>query len=201
MADAYNLETLLARLCDSTEGETISVRDLLDAAGARAYGPVLTVLGFISISPLTLIPGANWLVSFIILVFALQMALGRAYPWIPARALRVTFPRHYLVSGVRDFRGVARQIDRLIQPRLTWLTGAPFLQLVALICISAALVSLPLGLIPFGPVLPGVAILLFGLAVTARDGVLLIAACAALFGSGTLLLHVWSLLPAFSLDF
>ncbi len=201
MTEAYNLETLLNRLCDSTDGETVSVRDLLQAVGQRAYGPVLTVLGFVSISPLTLIPGANWLVSGVILVFALQMAVGRAYPWIPGRALSVTFPRAYLVTGVSNFSAFAIWVDRIIQPRLPWLTRPPFLQLAALICVVAALVSLPLGFIPFGPVLPGITVLLFGLALTARDGLLLVAASGALLGSAGLLLHVWSLLPLSSLDF
>jgi hypothetical protein len=58
---------------------------------------------------------------------------------------------------------------------------------VALLCIVAALVTFPLGLIPLAPVLPGVAIVLMGIGLTARDGVFLILSTLAMAGSVMLL--------------
>lgn len=89
MAQVRNLRTLLQSLCSQTEGESVSVGDLLNAVGRRSYGPVILLLGFIAISPLTIIPGANVLVALITLIFAVQMVFGRQYPWIPKKSPRV----------------------------------------------------------------------------------------------------------------
>ena len=68
-------------------------------------------------------------------------------------------------------------IDYYLKPRFTILTAPLFVQLIGLICVAASLITIPLGLFPFGPVLPGLTILLFGLGLTARDGVLLEPPC------------------------
>lgn len=195
MAQVRNLRTLLQSLCSGTEGETVSVGDLLNAVGRRSYGPVILLLGFIAISPLTIIPGANVLMALITLIFALQMVIGRPYPWLPRKALDFEFPRKYLISGVQAADKYLVQIDRFLKPRLAFLTHTPFVQIVALACAGAALVTLPLSFVPFGPVIPSLAILLFGLAITARDGFVILLAGASLAGACYLLVRVWAVLP------
>lgn len=195
MSKVRNLRTLLQSLCSETDGETVSVGDLLNAVGRRSYGPVLLLLGFIAIGPLTIIPGASVLVALVTLIFALQMAIGRPYPWIPKKALDFSFPRKHLIQGVAMLDKYVVQVDRFLKPRLTFLTNAPFVQIVALACVGAALVTLPLSFIPLGPLIPSLTVLLFGLAVTARDGFVLLLAGASLVGACYLLLRVWAVLP------
>ena len=197
MAEVRNLRTLLQSVCSETDGDTVTVGDLLNAVGRRSYGPVILLLGFIAISPLTIIPGANVLMALITLIFAVQMSLGRHYPWIPRGALEFSFPRKYLISGVAMADKYVAQIDRFLKPRLTFLTRPPFVQLVALACVGAALVTLPLSFVPLGPVIPSLAILLFGLAITARDGFVIVLAGASLAGACYVLLRVWAALPFF----
>ena len=108
------------------------------------------------------------------------MAIGRPYPWIPKKALAFSFPRKHMVQGVAVADKYVVQVDRFLKPRLTFLTNAPFVQIVALACVGAALVTLPLSFIPFGPLIPSLTVLLFGLAVTARDGFVLLLAGASL---------------------
>ena len=195
MSKVRNLRTLLQSLCSETDGETVSVGDLLNAVGRRSYGPVLLLLGFIAIGPLTIIPGASVLVALVTLIFALQMAIGRPYPWIPKKALAFNFPRKHLIQGVAMLDKYVVQVDRFLKPRLTFLTNAPFVQIVALACVGAALVTLPLSFIPLGPLVPSLTVLLFGLAVTARDGFVLLLAGASLAGACYLLVQVWTILP------
>ena len=195
MAQVRNLRTLLRSLCNETEGETVTVGDLLNAVGRRSYGPVLLLLGFVAISPLTIIPGANFLVAFIILIFAIQMVFGRKYPWVPRRALEFSFERKHLIMGVAAADKYVAQVDRFLKPRLTFLTGPPFVQMVALACVAAALVTFPLGFVPFGPVVPSLTVLLFGLAITARDGFVLLLAGGSLVGACYVLIRVWAALP------
>ena len=190
MPKVNNLESLLNSLCEMTEGETVTVRDLLNAVGRRSYGPILLLLGFVSISPLTLIPGATWLVALVTLLISLQIVVGKRFPWVPSRFLRFEFKRKYLVDGIDSARKYAHMTDRYLKPRLTILTAPFFAQLVALICVAAALITIPLGLFPFGPVLPGLTIFLFGLGLTSRDGVFLLLAAAALAGAVVILIRV-----------
>lgn len=191
MARVNNLSSLLASLCEKTSGETVTVEDMLNAVGRRSYGPILLLLGFLAISPLTIIPGATWVVALVTLVIAGQIVIGRNFPWVPRKALNVTFPRGALVKGVEIAQPYVQKVDRFLKPRLPILTEPPFAQLVALVCIAAALITFPLGFIPFGPTLPGLAILLFGLGLTARDGLVLIIAGAMLAGSIYLLISLW----------
>ena len=195
MAKVRNLQTLLQSLCSETDGDTVTVADLLNAVGRRSYGPVILLLGFIAISPLTIIPGANVLVALITLIFAVQMVFGRHFPWVPKKALEFSFPRKHLITGVAAADKYVVQVDRFLKPRLTFLTRSPFVQLVAMACVGAALVTLPLSFIPLGPVIPSLAVLLFGLAITARDGFVLILAGASFAGACYMLMRVWALLP------
>ncbi|MEM7005111.1 MAG: exopolysaccharide biosynthesis protein [Pseudomonadota bacterium] len=178
-----DLRTLLSSLKTCTDGETVTVDDLLNAVGRRAFGPLLLLLGFISISPLTVVPGATWLVALVTLLIAGQVALGFERPWLPKKALQMEFPRSALVKGVDSMRKTAYTIDQLLQPRICFLTRSPFIQLIALIAVAAALVTFPLGLVPFGPVLPGLAVMFIGLGVTSRDGVMVLLAGGSLIGS------------------
>lgn len=191
-APVTNLRTLLRSLVLNTEGEEVTVRELLHAIGRRAYGPVLLLLGFIAVSPLTIIPGANWFVATLTLIFTLQIVIGRHVPWLPKSALDFSFKRSLLVQGAKGGEKYAHMVDALVRPRLVFLTEAPFVQVVALLCVLAALITYPLGVVPFGPLLPSLTILLFGLALTARDGVVLLLAALTFTGASVL---VWRMLP------
>ncbi|ABI78505.1 ExoD family protein [Hyphomonas neptunium ATCC 15444] len=181
-----NLRTMMRSLVLNTEGEDVTVSELLQAIGRRAHGPVFLLLGFLAVSPLTIIPGANWFIATVILVFALQIVIGFRHPWLPKGVTEFKFKRAHLVQGIAGGERYAHMVDALVKPRLTFLTEPPFIQVVALVCVLAALITYPLGLVPFGPLLPSLTVLLFGLALTARDGfVLLLAGCA--FGGAVLL--------------
>ncbi len=185
-APVTNLQTLLQSLVLNTEGDTVTVGELLDSIGRRAHGPVLLLLGFVAVSPLTVIPGASWLVAALTLVFSLQVAAGLSHPWLPGAMIRFSFRREHLIKGVAAGERYAHMLDALVRPRLVFLTAPPFLQLATIVCVLAAAMTFPLGLVPFGPVLPGLTILLFGLALTARDGFVLAFSGLAFAGTGLL---------------
>ncbi len=174
---------LLDALLENTSGDRVTLGQLLDIAGRRTFGPVILLLGFISVSPLTVVPGANWLVAAVTLAFSLQLLIGQRKPMLPPRLLRMEMPRAQLEQAVKAARPAARWADQVTEPRLSFLTEPPFVVGPALACICAALVTFPLGLVPLGPVLPGVSIILLGVGLTARDGLFLTAALLALTGS------------------
>lgn len=142
--------------------------------GSRAYGPLLLFIGLIWVSPLTIPPGATWAVAALTLVVSVQLLLQRPMPWMPKRALALQLPRGPMHGFVKSIRPLARLADGLVKPRLQILTEPPWLTVAAAICIIAALVTLPLGLLPYAAFMPGLTICLVGLGLTAKDGVLLI---------------------------
>ncbi|MGH7292997.1 MAG: exopolysaccharide biosynthesis protein, partial [Myxococcota bacterium] len=102
---------------------------------------------------------------------------------MPRKLLDLRMPRPALETFVKTTRSLAHIADKLTAPRLGFLTRPPFVIGVALVCTIAALVTFPLGLIPLGPVLPGISILLMGIGLTARDGVFLLLSTLAMAGA------------------
>jgi hypothetical protein len=178
---------LLDCLVAETSGETVTLGQLMRIVERRSFGAVILLLGLIAISPLTIVPGATWLVAAATLLFAAQMLFGAQHPVLPKKLLSLRMPRNKLEAFVKAAKGTAHVVDNLTSPRLTFLTRPPFVIGVAVICVAAALVTFPLGLIPLGPVLPGISILMMGIGLTARDGVFLLISGLALGGAAMLL--------------
>lgn len=187
------LDVIESRLTESQDGgdmTQIPVRELLNAVGRRAYGPLLLSIGLFSISPVTAIPGLTWASAAVAALIAGQMALGMKLPWLPRRMLDANAPCGPLLRFIKHARPTARVIDRFIRPRFTFLAAPPFVNLIALLCLGAALITIPLGLVPFAPIIPGLAILLFGLGMTAKDGLLLMFGVASVAGATALLVDL-----------
>lgn len=193
-SEVHNLTSLLNVLQrkveeDEANGEAdkhITVREIFELVGRRAYGPLLLIIGLISISPLTVVPGSTWAFAALTLLVALQLAFHKRTPWMPAALLKLKLSQGALGAFTRKARPAASTVDRVVQPRLQFLADPPWVFGVASLCMVAAILTFPLGLIPIAPIAPGLAITLFGLGLTARDGILLLAGVAAI-GGGLLL--------------
>jgi hypothetical protein len=175
-----DLESLLDNICGQVDcglnplaKDEVTIRELLATVGRRSYGPLLLIVGLFSISPATIVPGMTWLSAGLTLVIALQMFVGRRTPWLPRHALDASISRELVLKGVSGFRPWAHRIDAMMRPRLSFLANPPFVNLIAIACVITALVTIPLGFIPFAPLAPGIAIVMFGLGMTSRDGLLL----------------------------
>jgi len=182
-----NFAALLDSLVTETSGDTVTLGQLMDIMERRSFGAVILLLGLIAISPLTIVPGATWVVAAATLLFSVQLLFAMRHPYLPAGLLKLKMPRDQLQSFLKASRQLAHTADKLTAPRLRFLTRPPFVIGVAVVCTVSALVTFPLGLIPLGPVLPGVAILLMGIGLTARDGVFLVLSSLAMVGSLMLL--------------
>lgn len=182
-APPHTLADMLGRVSAlAADNDQVNLGAVLGAIGRRAYGPLLLVIGLISISPLTAAPGATWIAATITLALSVQMAVGAPHPWLPNRVLAARMPGRVLRRAATAAMPWARRVDVALRPRMTWLIDPPFVFAIALACAATALITFPLGLVPLAPLAPGTAISLFGLALTTRDG--LIASLAwACFGA------------------
>lgn len=173
---AQLVEAIAAMANDHDVGgeREITVGDVLSTAGRRTFGPLLLLIGIFSISPATIVPGVTWFAAGLTLLLSLQLAIGAKRPWLPPGLLRILVSRDAIRAGAENMRKWAQRIDRVLQPRLVFLSEPPFANLAGLGCALAAIATFPLGLIPVAPLAPGLAITLIGLGLFARDGLLLL---------------------------
>jgi hypothetical protein len=153
--------------------DKVSLGKILDIIGRQAYGPLLLIIGLMSVSPLAMLPGSTWAFAVLTLLVATQMALHKKHPWLPKSALKISFPEGKVEGALKKVRPWTKAVDKVVKPRLEFLAHEPWLVIVALLAIVAAIITFPLSLIPFAPIVPGSAVILVGLGVTARDGVVL----------------------------
>ncbi len=190
------LAELLARVAaraDKAGSEAqLTVGEFVGVFGRRAYGPLLLAVGLFSISPATIMPGMTWLAGGLSVLIALQMSLGADHLWLPGglRARRIS--TRGLAALIRRAEPWARRIDSVLKPRLVFLSHPPGLALVGVVGVLAGLLKFPLGFIPAAPLAPGIVIVLIGLGVTTRDGIVLLAAiCGAIAAAALALRLFW----------
>ena len=185
-----DLSDVLGTIEDRTSGDTVTFADVLGVFGARAFGPLLLVPALIAVLPTGAIPGMSILTGSIIAIVAVQLLAMRDRPWLPRRLLDWSFSRDKLVQSLQDARGYTDRIDALIRPRLTLLVDPPLQQLAAFVCIIMAMTMFPLALLPFAVAVPGTAVGLIALGLTARDG--LVVAIGYLFSAAAIGLVIYS---------
>lgn len=183
-----DLEGLLNELNEVArkDGPKVSVEELYRAVGERSFGPLLLLAGLLGMTPLSAIPGAPTVLAIVTLLIAAQLLFGRRTLWLPRRLLRLSVPAGKLQATVKVARRPARFVDRVVRPRLAFLTGGIADRIVAAVCVVVALAVPPLELLPFVAFVPATAIAAFGLGLVARDGLLILVAFAA--SAGTLFL-------------
>ncbi|MGE0595652.1 MAG: exopolysaccharide biosynthesis protein [Hyphomonadaceae bacterium] len=169
------IDELSYNLGRDTGGE-VRLGSIVSAVGRRSYGPLLLVIGLFSISPATAIPGLTWASALVTLLIALQMAVGLKRPWLPKALLDLRVPRQPLFNFLDRARPKVESLEngRWLRTRWAFLSAPLWVNFVALAVVAAALITIPLGLIPLAPIAPGLAVVFFGVGMTARDGVWLL---------------------------
>ena len=183
-----NLSDLVQRIGELGERQDdVSVHDIREALGERSFGPFLAIPALIEITPIGGIPGLPTLIALVIALVCAQMLLGRNHLWLPDVLEHQTLKGDRVKNGMSWLKRPAGWIDRLLRPRLKWLSGRMGLRIVALLCILLCTTVPPLELLPFASSIPMGAIALMGLGLMARDGlVILVAVLGAILGLGIL---------------
>jgi hypothetical protein len=110
--------------------------------------------------------------NVMLFLIAIQRLLGRDRPWIPRQLRERSVDRGKLDRTLERAGPWGRRVDRVIKPQLTFLFGTLMSYTLAAIAVVLALPMPSLEVVPFAVAIPGTATLLFGLALTTRDGVL-----------------------------
>ena len=179
------LTHLLHALCSlGKKNQQVSVHQIREEIGERSFGPFLLIPSLIELSPIGGIPGVPTVLALVVSVFSIQIAFGM---WLPNFVENRTMPGDKLQRGLDFLRPVAFWVDKVLKPRLRWITKPPALQVIAVFCLLLAAMVPPLEIVPFASSLPMGAIGLFGLALMVRDGVVAILAGCLAAGAGFVL--------------
>ncbi len=192
-ASPSSLSELLNHFVETTRGQDkVQIADLLDSLNTRSHGPMLLFPSVIAISPLGMIPGMSIVTGTLVILIAAQMIFFSERPWVPKRIASFQFSRDNLKQNVQKWQKWIDWFERFIHQRMQFFTRGVMMYPVAIACIGLALLFYPLSLVPFGVVVPGLAIALFALGLTARDGLLVLSGFVT---SATSVFLVWKLWP------
>ena len=176
-------------LVEHAPGARVPVGWLIGRLGNRSFG-----LTLFSMAVLALLPGASTIVGVLIAWPAVQMLLGHDVAALPRVIARREIGVDRLARVVRAVTPRLQWVERLVRPR--WVT--PFQTTKRL----TGLVMLLLGLtlvspVPFGHIVPALAIMLLALAYLEEDGVaLLIGLLAALLSLTVTAATLWGAIEA-----
>lgn len=169
------LSQRLEQIIAETRPDRLSFTELAAQLHGRAWGGLLFIFAAINVLPLP--PGTSAFFAIPILLVAGQMVFGRASPWFPARLDRRGVTKNELQRLIGKIGWLEARVERLFKPRLPRFTGPTAARIIGAVCFVLALIAgIP---IPLFHIAPAGAIVLFGLALIYRDGVLVIAAAVA----------------------
>ncbi len=163
------LSQVLEEIAADETRETISFGDLLAALHGRAFGALMIIFAFPNILPSP--PGLAGVLGLPLVILSAQMMMGRR-PWLPAFIARRSLPREKLATLFTRATPWLARAERLLRHRMAPLTTPGAQRGIGLVCLILSLVLiLP---VPFGNMLPSIAICLFALGVLERDGLWII---------------------------
>jgi hypothetical protein len=167
----HDLEDLIGHILKITPDQgRLSVADLMDAIGRRSFGPLILLPSLVALSPVGAIPGLPAVTSAIIILLTLQILTGHQHFWLPRWLKDRTIDGPKLEKGLRAFIPVARFVDHLLRPRMTYFTKGPCFYALVVLILAVACITPILELVPLGGIPPNAALVAFALAITAHDG-------------------------------
>lgn len=162
---------VLLETIQKVEGERVSIGQLIDGLGERAYGILMLLFALPTILPAP--PGMSAVTGMPIVVFSLQLMIGHPHPWLPGFLRSRSILRTDLMAVLTKAEPWLRRVERVTRPRFTHLVDGRMERLAGVIVFLLSIVLiLPIFM---GNIFPSIAIALIALALMERDGIALIA--------------------------
>jgi hypothetical protein len=170
MNENRRIARTLLRLAAGPGSDRVSVADLLRAFGPHA--PAVLTLLFAVPNVLPMPPGTSAILGTPLLFMTVQLALGTP-PWVPRAIGERSLSKATIGPAMRRIAAALTARHPLLRPRLQALVEPPAVRVIGAICSLLALILfLP---IPFGNMLPALAISLLALGIVFRDGLCVLA--------------------------
>lgn len=161
---------IMLELSGLGSGERITLVQMLKHLRGRAFGILMVLMSVLSLIPNLF--GHAIATGFLLVVLGFQMALGFTHIHLPKRILKMSFPR----SGITKTMTIAAPkiafIEKLLKPRLIFITGDIGKRMIGMIVIPLSLLIL----IPFplSNIIPSFGILILSLGLIEKDGVVVL---------------------------
>ena len=175
-----------------TDGDSLTVEQLVERVGDRGFGLLLLVLSLPSALP---VPAAGYSVPFglLLLVLAIQMLMGKDHPVFPRKLQQVRISSGFASKLLKGAAWIFKRLEWVIRPRMRWVGLRPGRILMGFLVLAMAiLMMIP---IPMTNTFPAFVIFLIGIGLTEDDGLFAIGAC--LVGVLAVLLYgalVWAII-------
>ncbi len=184
---------IVQRLRDAAaaiQDERVSMRAMAHAHGPEAQGTLLLLLAMPCLLP---VPGVGTVLGLGMAALAVAMWRGHCAPCLPQRVAELELPRHWAQRVLVGLASAYALAGRHARARMSHLAISGRRSATALaVGLMAAIVVMP---IPFGNLLPAVALAFIGLGLVFRDGVAVILGLlmsgVAMVATTALLLMAW----------
>ncbi|KJH70046.1 exopolysaccharide synthesis protein exod [Aliterella atlantica CENA595] len=135
--------------------------------GDRAFGPMLLICALPEVLPLP-VAGVSAIIGIPLMLVSAQLAIGLRRPWLPPWVANRSFKRTQFERLVRRTLRYLEKLEHLLKPRWRFLTTPIIERFIGLLLLVLAIViTLP---IPFGNILPAIAIAIVSLGMIEKDG-------------------------------
>lgn len=163
---AENLKALLRKRKDE-----VPIREAIeDIETHEGLAPVVFVLTVPVLAPLP--PGVSMVLALPLLFAAPQMMIGRKDLWLPDWLGCKGIERDKLHAAIKRLLPWVERVEKAVHPRLTFMTSQAGATVAGAICtLMAVVLVLP---IPFANLLPALTVLMLSLALTRRDGLVML---------------------------
>lgn len=191
-AEADTLTDILATMQDLSEDrECVSAGEVVDAFSRRGFGPLLILPSVICILPTGAIPGVPAICGLLMLTFSLQMLFARETPWLPDWLRDKSIRSERIQSASQKGMPWAKWLDAQFRDRIEVLANPGPARIISAIVITVlAMIVIFFGFIPFLPALFSLPVLLLGLGMVFRDGLIFAVAYGAIALAAVF--YVWS---------
>ncbi len=166
-AEPRRLSTILADIANDPARETITIADIRDAMGDRAFGALMFVFAAPNTLPVNA-PGVSVVLGIPLLFLSLQLVAGLAVPWLPRALVQRAVSRPRFARVMQYVVPWVRRAEKFSRPRWPLFAAGLAERLIGLWCAFLSVVLiLP---VPFGNMGPGIAICILAFALLERDG-------------------------------
>lgn len=162
---------LLCVLRSERQRNAIPLGQLLERLGERSFGWAILLSSLINLLPLP--PGATLVTAIPLVLFSVQLVLGRSYIWLPPWIAKQSLSRSALRNTVLRLRPISRRVERLTRPRLQGVFQPKTEPLIGLLLLGIALaLFVPL---PLSGWFPAISLFVAGIGFVERDGLVVLA--------------------------
>lgn len=167
----------VATLIDDVENgcpdrEHINLGHVIDALKENAIAALILLPALVAMCPASLIPGLTAVCALLVILASLHTVFGRATLWMPQRLRRIQFNRRKFLHSLARVRLWTRHLDSFCKQRWEFMTRGIAEKAATLVGAGLGVSSFALSLVPFVDMILMFPVVLFGLGLCTRDGLL-----------------------------